>query len=241
MLDIHTLKKVENWLTVRIDQIERDAKHTAGLPKEILQHQIKIVDDLKTELIGKRRDIEQAIEAGGKLGHLLKEKESKRGSIYRCPTCNAKRSLIRTYFSESHVQIVRKLFQYCVDNKTRHIKTRDIKSLSHSDYCNIAQLQRFGLIYFPEGRENRKRNGEWGVAVGRLYDFLNNDWKVAEYSERDTVTKEQHVSDVRLTLAEIRKGTHEKEGEHLENTPYFIRYQQWDVEHNAGLPQELIS
>lgn len=240
MLDIHTLKKVENWFTVRINQIEESAKNTAGLQQEILRHQIKIVDDLKTELIGKRRDIEQAIEAGGKLGHLIKEKDSKRGSIYRCPTCDAKRSLIRTYFSESHVQILRKLFQYCVENKTRHIKTRDITTLSHSDYCNIAQLQRFGFIYFPEGRENRKRNGEWGVAVGRIYDFLENEWPVAEYSERDTVTKEQHVSQTRVTLKEIRKGR-EKEGEHLENTPYFIRYLEWDAQHKAGLPQELIS
>lgn len=240
MLDIHTLKKVENWLTVRIDQMETDSKHAEGLSKEILRYQIKMIDDLKTEILTKRRDVEQKIESCGKLGHLIKEKESKRGSIYRCPTCDAKRSLIRTYFSESHVQILRKLFQYCVDNKTRHIKTRDIKTLSHSDYCNIAQLQRFGLIYFPEGRENRKRNGEWGVAVGRIYDFLENKWPIAEYSERDTVTKEQHVSQTRVTLKEIRKGR-EKEGEHLENTPYFIRYLEWDAQHKAGLPQELIS
>lgn len=240
MLDIRTLKKVENWFTVRIDQMETDSKHAEGLSKEILRYQIKMLDDLKTEIITKRRDVEQKIESCGKLGHLIKEKDSKRGSIYRCPTCDAKRSLIRTYFSESHVQILRKLFQYCVENKTRHIKTRDITTLSHSDYCNIAQLQRFGFIYFPEGRENRKRNGEWGVAVGRIYDFLENEWPVAEYSERDTVTKEQHVSQTRVTLKEIRKGR-EKEGEHLENTPYFIRYLEWDAQHKAGLPQELIS
>jgi hypothetical protein len=148
MLDPHTLQKIENWLQVRAD--EQTKRPDANLHNSIGGVAKSTIEKLIEELHNKRLDIEQAIEAGGKHGNLLKEKDGKRGTVYRCPTCNAKRSLIRTYFSESHVTILKKIFKYCVDNRAYHIKTKNIGTLSHSDYCNIAQLQRFGFIYFPE-------------------------------------------------------------------------------------------
>jgi hypothetical protein len=70
------------------------------------------------------------------------------------------------------------------------IHKRDIEGLTHTDYGNFYSLQRFGLLYYLED-ENGKRikGGNWGVAVSRIYKFLQGDYKIAEYSEKNTATK----------------------------------------------------
>lgn len=61
----------------------------------------------------------------------------------------------------------------------------------------------------------------------RIYDFLNNDWTVAEYSEKDTVSKEQHTSDTRKTIKEIRSATFDHAREYQENLPTHLQYLEW--------------
>jgi hypothetical protein len=99
-------------------------------------------------------------------------------------------STYRIYFSPVHIAIIRKIFNYCVQNKTHVIHKRDIEGLTHTDYGNFYSLQRFGLLYYLED-ENGKRikGGNWGVAVSRIYKFLQGDYKIAEYSEKNTATK----------------------------------------------------
>lgn len=208
MLDLHTLEKVENWLKVRREQEKKQFAPVAGVAfNRTIEIKVKLLDHLLQEFSAKIEDIRYRIdlEGGGELGKLIKQKETKTKTDYICPTCHAKRSIIRNYLSDSHVKILRKIFRHCLDIKSNKIQTRDIKDLDHTDYCNIAQLQRFGFLYHIDGKENKKRDGRWGVAVGRIHDFLRGTWKVAEYSERDTVTKEQKVSEKRVTIHNIKR------------------------------------
>lgn len=161
MLDIHTINKTLDWLKVRRDQTEKSGNCIGGLPHFEVQAKVKIIEDLIEELSGKASDLQTAIDAGGKHGNLIKEKEGKYITIYRCPTCGGKRNVRREYFAEVHIRILKKLFQYCVDNRTHLIQTRDIKTLNHVDYSMFAKLQRYGFIYFPDGRDNRKKDGRW--------------------------------------------------------------------------------
>jgi len=227
MLDLHTLEKTINWLEARKAQVEKETPEIQPF-KVARTAKVKLLEDLIHELASKTADIRCAHEAGGEMGHLLLEKKTKTRHDYRCPTCNAKRSLVRSYFSDTHVKMLKKIFKYCIQHRTHNIQTKKLTELDHVDYCNIAQLQRFGFLYYPEGRENKKRDGKWGVAVKRIYQFLQGDWKVAEYSQRDTVTKEQNVSEERVDIHHIRRrGLYTSDAGFL---PYFVEYQQQQSE-----------
>lgn len=59
----------------------------------------------------------------------------------------------RVHFSTLHINIVRKVFRWCVDHKTHIIHKSDIQDLTHTDYGNFYILQRFGLLYYMESSE----------------------------------------------------------------------------------------
>lgn len=166
MLNLRTLEKVSNWLTVR------RAELNASELKELQCTESKkiLLDNLITEINNKTADIRARINSGGSLGNLILVKSKKGRDEYECPDCGAHRTITKTYFSGSYLKIAEKLFKYCVENNTNIIQTHDIKELNHTDYCNLAKLQRFGLIYFVESE--KKRSGKWGVAVDRIYSFL---------------------------------------------------------------------
>lgn len=122
MLDAHTLRKTVNWLEARKVQVEKETPQVQTY-KVAREAQIRIIQDLIHELAGKTHDIETAIEAGGEMGHLVPGKQTNTRHDYKCPVCGGKRSLIRTYFADSHVKILKKIFKYCIENKTNMIQT----------------------------------------------------------------------------------------------------------------------
>lgn len=137
-------------------------------------------------------------------------------------------SSYRIFFSPIHIAIIRKIFTYCIENKTHVIQKRNIPGLTHTDYGNFYSLQRFGLLYYLED-ENGKRikGGNWGVAVSRIYKFLQGDYKIAEYSEKNTATKWQETSENRVSIHEIYRKYKKTDlflGDNHNQVPYFVTY-----------------
>lgn len=52
---------------------------------------------------------------------------------YHCSTCGVQHSIYRIYFSTMHVSILRKVYAYCVENKTNVIEKKEIPGLTHTD------------------------------------------------------------------------------------------------------------
>lgn len=151
--------------------------------------------------------------------------ETKNSRLYRCPCCTGTWTVYKIHFSATHVRILEKLFKYCVTHKKSVIIKSEIPGLTPTDYCNFPFLQRFGLVYKFRDADGKTVRGKWGVPVKRIRQFLAGDWKVAEYSEKDTRTKEQRVSETRITIREIKR--YLKKYEEVDRPawlPYFVSY-----------------
>jgi len=130
--------------------------------------------------------------------------QNKLPKAYTCPCCGSTVRTYRVHFSTLHINILRKVFRWCVEHKTHMIHKSDIQDLTHTEYGNFYILQRFWFLYYLEYSEGNKMKGwYWWVAVRRIAEFLDNKWKVAEYSEKNTATKEQSVSENRLFYSDI--------------------------------------
>lgn len=163
----------------------------------------KLVQTLLQELRDKIADVEIAQRENGIKNH----------KVYR------------VHFSTVHLNILRKVFAYCVQNKTHIIEKSKIPGLTHTDYWNFCFLQRFGFIYYLEEDGKRKKDGSWGVAVKRIYQFLTWSWKVAAYSERNTETSSNDASEERITINQIKRYKPEQlEKDNKTHEPYFIEY-----------------
>lgn len=216
MLDLHTLQKVENWLTVRSKQQEDQLKNTSGFERELIAARWKILDEAKDEIIRKRLDIE-------------KHQEFQKVQEKTCPTCGHVSKRYKISFSSLHVKIAKILYEYCVKNKTHNVtKTELAPYLSHTDYGNFYILQRFGLIYFEKDENGKKKKGVWGVPLKTLHKFLKNEWKIAEYFWRDKDNGTNEMSERRIFLYEVPKITRAIDYETMlptflefETDPYF--------------------
>lgn len=123
-----------------------------------------------------------------------------------CPHCGHVSRKYKISFSSLHVRLARIVFEYCVRTKTRTITKKEIAHLlSHTDYGNFYILQRFGLLYFIDDENGKRIKWTWGVPLYRLRDFLDNQWKVAEYFWRDKDEKSNAHSENRVFLRQIPK------------------------------------
>lgn len=84
-------------------------------------------------------------------------------------------------------------------------------------------MQRFGLMYILKDENGKRLRGQYGVPLKRLYQFLTNDWKVAEYFWRDEDEAENEHSENRLFLREIPKN--ERWFDHATMMPTFVEFE----------------
>lgn len=152
-------------------------------------------------------------------------KSTKAEKRYYCQTCHVEHSVYRIYFSTMHLRILRKVFKYCVENKTHLIHKNDIPGLTHTDYGNFYALRRFGLLYWFEEDGKKVKGGKWGVAVTRIYRFLKGQYAIAEYSERNTATETLHTSERKITINEIPRYTSFAEDTN-NYLPSFVKYEE---------------
>lgn len=223
MLDLLTLEKTRNWLKKRQDDLIKKRSNVGYLP--ITQGKIHQLGELIEELEEKIHAIrvEQSIRPAE--NGVMLVKDTKAEKRYYCQTCHVEHSVYRIYFSTMHLQILRKVFKYCVENKTHIIHKNNIPGLTHTEYGNFYALRRFGLLYWFEEDGKKVKGGTWGVAVTRIYKFLKGQYAISEYSERNTATESLHTSEKKIKINEIPRYT--TFGEDTNNfLPSFVKYEE---------------
>ena len=101
-------------------------------------------------------------------------KNNQKEIVFKCDCCNYERKIYKLYFSPLHLNIVLKVFRYCLDHRTNTFDKKNIHTLSHTDYGNLCFLQRFGLIYNAVDKNTGKEiKGTRGVPLTRVWEFLN--------------------------------------------------------------------
>ena len=206
MLDLHTLKKTQDWLKVRAAKAQSPRVQAA-------------IEELHDEIKDKIKDIEQARDA--------QKPEVKKTDKYEetiCQTCGHSKKRYKISFSGVQVRLAKILFQYCVDNKTYIVETGEIaKRMSHTDYGNFASLQRFGLMYYLKDENGKKQRGQFGVPLKRLHKFLKNEWDVAEYFWRDEDEGTNQHSETRIFLHQVKRAGKILDPETM--LPYFLEFE----------------
>lgn len=152
---------------------------------------------------------------------------------YHCSTCGVEHSVYRIYFSTMHLSILRKVYAYCVENKTHVIEKKEIPGLTHTDYGNFYTLRRFGFLYWLEDDGKKVKGGHWGVAVSRIHDFLTWNWAVAEYSEKNTASQHMENSKTRICIKDIPRYKTLTDDQNS-FMPYFVEYQNMEEEYRKA-------
>ncbi len=131
--------------------------------------------------------------------------ETKSHKLYGCPSCGSKISIYKVNFSKMHLEILIKIFKWCVKNKTHEFHKSEIKGLSHTEYGNFYTLQRFWLLYFLKSPEGKRVKGwYWGLPLKRVYKFLQGQTKIAEYYTRNTATGQNIPAENKVCVQEIK-------------------------------------
>lgn len=132
----------------------------------------------------------------------------------------------KVHFAGVHLGILIKVFNHVVHSGSNEFKKSDLPNLTRAEYGNFYMLQRFGLLYFPlDDDGKRKKGGHWGIDRKRVYDFLNGDFKIAEYYIRDKLTKKNYPSEEKITVHGIKNSTNAFE----KNLPDFVTYNENDT------------
>lgn len=188
---------------------------------------IKLEDLSKLTVENVLEDIREQIQEMKAANEPVQIKDTANLKVYRCPACGQDYKLYKTFFTTIQVKLLKKIFAYCVQNKTHEIQKKDLPSLSRTEYGNFYTLQRFGMIYFLKD-ENGKRikGGSWGIPLKRVAAFLQGEGKVAKYYLRNTATKQNTSSDEKVSIHEVKQIN--KFLDELKNfTPTFIEYETW--------------
>lgn len=134
-----------------------------------------------------------------------------------------------------HLQILRKVYAYCVENHTHTIEKSKIPGLTHTDYGNFYVLRRFGLLYWIKSEDGKKvKGGHWGVCVGRIHDFLKGNGAVAEYSEKNTASEHMENSKTRISINQIPRYKTLIDDQNA-FMPYFVKYEQNPIFENPNI------
>lgn len=144
--------------------------------------------------------------------------ENKKARV--CSFCGAVHTSHKIRFSSFHLNLLIKIFNHVVKTWNYNFKKRDIPGLSHTEYWNFYQLQRFWLLFFPEEEGKRKKGGAWGMPLKRVASFLRGDDFISEYYIRDKQTKLNIPSESKIRVFEIPK-----ENNFTNELPDFISYE----------------
>ena len=151
------------------------------------------------------------------LEEIIEERKTRTYTQCFCSSCGSQFRVNRMFFSKLHLQILLKVFDHCIKQRSHVFHTRDI-DLKHSEYANIAWLRKFGIIYSIDSWTDAWK---YGMPMKRVYDFLQWKWQVAQYVESNTARKTHHVSEERIFIDQIMKSDHIL----WENLiPYFVEY-----------------
>lgn len=189
----------------------------------------------KARLIASLENILNEIEEGAEIdevdllvSHVLQEvKDSKpfikdkTGNI--CSFCGALHNTHVVRFSRFHLDLLVKIFNHAVKNKTNIFQKKDL-NLSRTEYGNFFQLQRFWLIYFnTDENGKRKKDGTWGIPLKRVANFLNGGGYVSEFYIRDKQAKKNIPSENKITVFDVPKPKNSITAGEL---PDFISYEE---------------
>lgn len=186
----------------------------------------------KDRLLTSLRAIQVAIEDGEKLdtidlhiSHVIQEintkppfKEIEKVGKF-CSFCFAKHSVHTVRFSRFHLNLLTKIFNFVVKTWNYRFRKKDIKGLSHTEYGNFFQLQRFWLLFFPIGEDGKKcKTGEWWMPLKRVAGFLRWDVFISQFYIRDSQAKINTPSEAKIRVFDVPKKTR------FEEIPDFVSY-----------------
>lgn len=124
-------------------------------------------------------------------------------SIQYCWNCRQKVWKIKISFSNPMLRALIKAFEYAIRNNTQ---TVDISKLwlENSEYSQFNHVVRFWLAF----KNDDMITGEYWIPRKRVQQFLNGDWKVAEYFLQNPLKKEgeewrREMSENRIWIHEV--------------------------------------
>lgn len=126
-----------------------------------------------------------------------------------CESCWSQIKYQKISFSKSFIPPLQKILDYMVDwkkNTWEHKKFFNIKdlNLTHTEYWNLNRIANFGLLFRDTDADGNKiKHGTYWVPQKRIFDFLNWDWKVAQYYVVKSTTKERIVSKTRINVDQL--------------------------------------
>ena len=136
----------------------------------------------------------------------VKIEENASCTKYGCPACGNKYSLYKMEFSSVHLDIMKKIFKFCIENRVHEFHKKEIPGLSHTEYGNFCFLQRFGFLYFlKDTKGKRVKGGYWGMPVSRVYKFLKGEATCSKYFVRNTATGENIPAEEKIFVSQIKK------------------------------------
>lgn len=153
--------------------------------------------------------------------------------LYKCSCCGVTHKQYKVFFTNIHLSILIKIFKWSVEHRNIEFKKSELKKiLNHTDYGNFYTLQRFWLIYFLRDKETgRKIKWSWGVNLKRIYNFLNWDYKIAQFYRRNTATKtniSSRTENILVNVYEIKKIKYKPEI--FELNKYFTEYKNFNLD-----------
>lgn len=173
----------------------------------------------KARLLASLQNISQNIEDGAELdeidllvSHVIQEISEneyfitdKKGKI--CSFCGALHNTHTIHFSRFHLNLLIKIFNFVVTTGNYRFNKKDIKWLSHTEYGNFYQLQRFWLLFFPTDEEGKKVKGwYWGMPLKRVAGFLRGDVFISQFYVRDKQKKQNISSEWKIRVFDIPEG-----------------------------------
>ncbi len=120
------------------------------------------------------------------------------GSFAPCPHCGQNMALRKVVMNKVLVSAAIKAYEHSLRIGSNIIKISDLH-LTTSEYARFNDLVRFGLLYRPAER----KGGEYGVPRERIYRFVDNDWPVMAWYERDPVAKQNYHSPARIYCRDV--------------------------------------
>lgn len=192
----------------------------------------------KARLLASLQNINEVIEGGAEIdevdllvSHIIQEVtqneyfiEDKKANI--CSFCGALHNKHVVKFSRFHLNLLVKIFNYVVKTGNYRFSKKDILGLSHTEYGNFYQLQRFWLLFFPTDDNGKKlKGGEWGMPLKRVAGFLRGDIFISEYYVRDKQKKHNVSSETKIRVFDVP----ESKNDFSQEIPDFVSYEKlWD-------------
>lgn len=136
----NTPQEILAWIVQKKDDLPTTASKSEGR----LLH--GIIRELQSNIHISQKDTTEHIE------EIIKD--TNRETVFRCRFCGSEHRVYKLYFSISHLEILKKIYIYCINNKTNTFNKKDL-DLTHTEYGNFPFLKRFGLIYLERPEKEK--------------------------------------------------------------------------------------